>query len=470
MVFPVTVPNSYHSANDELARRMAEEERARKGAGSMMGDDRPAPRRTLADLLDSNGAPPTVNPALPPARPMTTAGMPPAAGPSGSIGALPPLPNSDAAGNMRVGTPVPSTLSPLGKKMAEHSARSGAVLGSKVSRTPWGFEEAPPDASPSRARHAGMGALDMIALAGASGDPWMTAAAALTGAVTGGVSPRLVQKFQQQQELQRLEAEMAPLQKQDLLSAQIDETRAQAEQRRYESSQTPYTDPESGETYNVPTKDVSRVRETYRTNKAWRDDNAADNKRQDARDAETRLHHRNMEGKTAATEEITVAGRKFKVSPSTAARILEARTNAANKPSGPDRDAAEAAIEAQLEDEAGTDHHNKRREADEQAAKLRNDRADYVANGPGTKTQKAAKVADYDRQIAEAERESAYRQKEGDDAFTRRNKARSKSSAAPTKAGKSGRTLQGAIDAYTKTNGRAPTAAQVANMKAALER
>lgn len=115
-----------------------------------------------------------------------------------------PLPIPVDPGSPHVGTPVAADASRLERLMAERATLGNASPSSKVSKTPWGIEVGPPESSPSRLKQALVGALQGAAMAGSSGDPWQALGGAATGAVAGGINPRLVQAMTRQQETDRL--------------------------------------------------------------------------------------------------------------------------------------------------------------------------------------------------------------------------------------------------------------------------
>jgi hypothetical protein len=355
---------------------------------------------------------------------------------------------------IRVGTPVAENTSRLGRLMAERETLGNADVSSAVRKTPWGYEVQPPEQSPSRTKQALLGVLHGAnqAAQATGGDPWATLAGAGTGGAAGAISPRLMQAFTRKQEMDRVTGDVVTEQTIQARNAAIAADIAQPELRALQIQRQIDQDRMANED-----RDADRaIRDRTATTRATQAEEA--NRQRKARLEETMRHNKAMEGKTAATEEITVAGRKFKVSPSTAARILESRTTAANKP---DKERVESQIEVDLETEAAEDHLTKRKAADDQASQLRAER-DKLTAGVGLVRNKA-KIAEVDRQIAQAEKEATYRQKEADDAFARARKAQSKASAKP-----SGRTIEGAIEAFKKAKGRAPTADEIERMRTAL--
>lgn len=393
------------------------------------------------------------------------------------LGAPPPVPTFNPTGVPRPGGPVPANQQPdvrvgsqvqpgagnLERLMAERQALATADPSSQVRRTGWGYEQQPPEQSPSRLKQALIGGLQGAAMAGRGGNVWETLGGAATGAAAGGISPQLMQAFTRRQELDRNAADMAGEQALQLRHAQIGETVAQAEQRRVQ----PILELEKLRRAEEQADELEagRNRRADQANRTRSQTAAETNRMRQERLAEQTRHNKAVEGKTAATEEITVAGRKFKVSPSTAARILESRSTAANKP---DKERVESQLEADLETEAANDHLTKRREAEESASALRKERDDLSAS-PVAARRSEARIKELDRQIAQAEQEARYRQTEADNSFARARKAKAKggagsSTAKPT----SGRTIEGAVEAFRKKVGREPTDEEVERMRRAL--
>lgn len=375
--------------------------------------------------------------------------------------ALDPFPRQPVT-DVRVGTQVDPNASRLGRLMAERETLGGADVSSAVRTTPWGYEVQPPEQSPSRGKQALLGILHGANQAAqqTGGDPWAVLGGAATGGAAGGISPRLMQAFTRKQEMDRNTGDIVTEQAITARNANIAADLAQPElaalriQHQMDQAQMANED-----------RDADRaIRDRAATTRAAQAEEA--NRQRGARLEETMRHNKEIEKRTPATEEITVAGRKFKVSPNTAANILERRTTAAAKPDKAEKEREESSIEADLETEAANDHLAKRKEADDQASTLRKERED-LTKGVGLVKNKA-RIAEIDRQIAQAEKEASYRQKEADDAFARARKAQSKATAKPTKATGGGRTIEGAIDAFKKAKDRAPTTDEIERMRAAL--
>lgn len=411
-------------------------------------------------LLDYLSMPPShprrwLGPAIPAPLPLPT----PVTGPTTPpfLPTAGPLPVPEQ-GEVRVGTPVDENTSRLGRLMAERSTLGSADVSSAVKSTPWGYEVQPPEQSPSRVKQALLGVLHGAnqAAQATGGDPWATLGGAATGAAAGGISPRLMQALTRKQEMDRVTGDVVTEQTIQARNAAIAADIAQPELRALQIQRQIDQDAAMN-----ADRDADRaIRAQNATTRSQQAQTA--NELRGKTLEETMRHNKAMEGKTAATEEITVAGRKFKVSPNTAANILERRTAAITKP---DKEREESSIEVDLETEAANDHLSKRKEADEQASTLRKERED-LTKGVGLVKNKA-RIAEIDRQIAQAEKEASYRQKEADDAFARARKAGAKAAAKPAGGG---RTIEGAVEAFKKAKGRAPTADEIERMKAALER
>lgn len=323
----------------------------------------------------------------------------------------------DDSGNVRPG------MNRLGILLAERRGLQHADPRQDVSVRPEGIWEGPP---PNAGGHSRRNAVLMGLLHGiAMTDPRLGLAGQIggagAGAAAGAKNPRLVEAFTRRGELARNAGEVANEQELEMGTAKLAQTAAQTENLSQQ-----------------PELQWYRLDEAHRRQAALEADRAADNARADRAahraegdSAERARHNKEMEARPTGgpTEEITINGRKMRVSANTAARILEDRTKAGNKPDP----AREAGYEADAEHEAGEDHLNKRKAADTQAATLRTDR-EKVAGSTSTsllhrkefEAEKAKKLADYDRQIREAEAESTYRQREADDAFQRERKARAK--------------------------------------------
>lgn len=416
-------------------------------------DERLPDGRSVAELMA--GSPVLAGPLgpPPPVPVFNPTGVPaPATGPAPPM-AMPPV---------RVGQQVNPAASNLQRLMAQRQVLATADPSSKVQQSDWGYEMTPPERTPSRGRGIASGALQGALIAGQSGNPWATLAGTAVGAITGGVSPRLIQAFTRRQEMDRNAADMSAEQALQLKNAQIGETEAQAEQRRIQ----PLLEAEKIRREEERTGMLEEGRnKRAELGARTRSQTAAEaNKLRRESLEERQRHNKAIEGKTAATEEITVAGRKFKVSPSTAARILESRTTAANKP---DKERVESQLEVDLETEAANDHLSKRREAEESASELRAER-DKLSSSAVTAKRNEARIKELDRQIAQAEKEATYRQSEADNAFMRARKAKAKVDSQSTAKPTGGRTIEGAVEAFRKKLGREPTAEEIARMRKAL--
>lgn len=396
-------------------------------------DERLPDGRSVAELM--MGVPGLANPAatrprvVGPTSPLGPPPAPPVFNPTGVPAPGGPVPTSQPVPPVRIGQQVQPDAGNLERLMAERQALSTADPASKVRRTDWGYEQQPPEQSPSRLKHALIGALQGAAMGGRGGDPWAALGGAATGAAAGGISPNLMQAFLRRQEMDRNAADMAGEQALQLRHAQIGETVAQAEQRRIQ----PALEMEKlrRQEEQADELEAGRNRRADQANRTRSQTAAETNRMREERLKEQTRHNKAVEGKTAATEEITVAGRKFKVSPATAARILESRSTAANKP---DKERTESALEADLETEAANDHLAKRQDAEKTASTLRAER-DQLTSSPIAARRSEARIKELDRQIAQAEQEARYRQTEADNSFARARKAKAKAGSQSAGAG-----------------------------------
>jgi hypothetical protein len=177
-------------------------------------------RRRRPPLEELLSMPAEVAPALPAAR--TTVPQPPIAPAPGE-----PLPAPNLG-------PAPAPLSRLEQLLNERNAIAAAHPSAPVTQLPGGQRAIGAVEKPSRLKQAGMGALQGIINAGPSGDPWKVLGAAGTGAAIGAVSPKMVQALSRAQLVDELDRNLATTQQAELGNARINETNAQAEQRRLE--------------------------------------------------------------------------------------------------------------------------------------------------------------------------------------------------------------------------------------------
>lgn len=202
----------------------AEQRRRKRSIAQPLPAPRPMMQQPTNDILASAVGQPQA--PLPPANTTLTERYAP-----------PTLETPQQPGPVHVGQQSGVGRSPLGRKLDEYRALSDADVGNKVKRTDWGYEEQPPgERTPSRTKQALMGALQGFILAGqqSKGDPWATLGGLGTGAAAGAVSPKLMQAYTRDQELDRLRGDITGDQKMELGNAQISETMAQADARRAE--------------------------------------------------------------------------------------------------------------------------------------------------------------------------------------------------------------------------------------------
>lgn len=136
--------------------------------------------------------------------------------------------------DVHLGQQIRPGMNRLGKKMAELETLSDDPSGSyPVKRTSWGYEEEPPEKSPSRWKQVGLGLLQG-ALAGASQTGTLSGAlgGAAVGGVSGGVSPRLMMAFTRAQDIRRAQGELSNEYDLARQQAQVGGLEAEAEYRR----------------------------------------------------------------------------------------------------------------------------------------------------------------------------------------------------------------------------------------------
>lgn len=154
-------------------------------------------------------------------------GQPPP--PGGPVGPNPP--------DVHLGTRVTPGMNRIGRKIAELEQLSKSDFEVPVKRTEWGYEEQPPEKSPSRWKQAGLGALQG-ALAGAERTGTLAGAlgGAGVGAASGGISPRLMMAFTRAQDIRRAQGELSNDLGLEQQRAQVGGLEASAEYQR----QRPY--------------------------------------------------------------------------------------------------------------------------------------------------------------------------------------------------------------------------------------
>ena len=136
--------------------------------------------------------------------------------------------------DVHLGSPVTPGMNRLGALIAEHDTLANDPSGSNpVKRTPWGYEELPPEKSPSRWKQVGLGVLQG-ALAGVAQTGSLAGAlgGAATGGVAGGVSPRLMQAFTRAQDIRRNQGEISNELELSKQQAQVGGLEAEADWQR----------------------------------------------------------------------------------------------------------------------------------------------------------------------------------------------------------------------------------------------
>lgn len=383
-----------------------------------------------------------------------------------------PVPTNTPVPPIELGPHVGPNASRLERLLAERQALSTADPSSKVRRTDWGYEVGPPEQSPSRFRHAAMGAGTGAIIAGQAtgGDPWGTLAGAVTGALTGGVSPALLQAFNRRAELDRNAGELSTEQKLQLQNAQMAETAAQAEQRRLE----PY----------LKAEELRAQNERFEATERGRNERAAQSNRTRAQAAaeanrlraealeETKRHNRETERKPGSKYR-TVANTIFEVDDDGIWRVA---------PGAPPPFSPTDAARAEREGVRSTERMEKGRQAEAlfrkgseywDQAKAKRAEADRLRLKPdGTPRQFISDTVD-------AQIRTLIREAESLEAKTREVQIRGDLLAAEAESGSAastgGRTLEGAIEAFRKDKkrnptGREPTAEEIERMRKALNR
>lgn len=398
----------------------------------------------------------------PPPTPTFTPGGPPALGPVAPA-APPPV---------HMGTELPANASALQRLMAQRAALSQADPSSKVRRTDWGYEQLPPEQSPSRLRHAGMGAATGAMMAGQAtkGDPWGTLAGAAVGALTGGISPQLLQAFQRRAELDQNAGELNTEQQLQLGSARIDETAAQAEQRRLE----PYLRAQQLEQQqrNAEMAEEGRNQRNTASNKTRLEAAADANKLRQAqleetqkRTEETVRHNKVVESKPTSTNERVVNGAIYRKDDSGVWR--RAPGSPAPLPSGTEVRISENTADRTAKGRQAAALYDKGKDYWDQAQQKRTE-ADRLGKGDDGNPSRI-RATQNEVAIKRLLREAEGLENKTRDVQIQGDKLAAESESGPAnKASTGGRTIEGAVDAFRKKVGREPTTEEIARMKRAL--
>jgi hypothetical protein len=367
-------------------------------------------------------------------------------------------------GQVHVGTEVPADTSRLQQLLAERQPLSDANPASPVRRTDWGYEQLPPEQSPSRFRHAGIGAGQGAIIAGQAtqGDPWGTLAGTVIGALTGGISPDLIQAFTRRTELDRNAGELSTEQKLQLQNAQIGETVAQAEQRRME----PYLRAEELRAQNdrFEATEAGRMARAEASNKTRVQTAAEANKARQATLAETMRHNRAVEGRPTGTNERTVNGAIYAKDKDGVWRL--APGSPAPQPSVAQRrstekadDRTEKGRQAQSLYQKGSDYWDQAQQKREEARRL--------GAGPDGNPSRLAATRN-EEAIRRLNREAEQLESKTREVQIRGDMLAAEAESGPASSGGGGRTLEGAVNAFRKKFNREPTAEETARMKKAL--
>lgn len=414
-------------------------------------------------------APPIAQPAVmpPPAQPLGT--IDPT-----SVGQVPLAPPttrprtvsapSPASPPVHIGVDLPRNSSRLQQLMAERQALSTADPGSKVERRDWGYEELPPEQSPSRLRQLGIGAAQGAMIAGRGGDPWGTLAGAAVGAITGGVSPQLMQAFMRRQELDRNAGELATEEQLRLREAQIGETMAQTEQRRLE----PYLKAEELRAQNARFEATERGRNTRAaaSNQTRMDAASKSNELRAKALEETQRHNKAIENRPPSNTR-TVANTIFerdadgvwRVAPGAPPPFTPADAARAEREGVRSEDRTEKGRQAEALFRKGSEYWDQ--------AKAKREEARRLGLGPDGNPSRIAARTNEDT-ITRLTREAEKLEEKTRDVQVKGDMLAAESESGP-KASNGGRTIEGAVEAFRKAKGRAPTAEEVARMKKALE-
>lgn len=414
----------------------------------------------LSDLLAAN---PTLAEKV--AIPLGTPPPPMVLRPPNVPPAGPPVPANAPVPPIHLGSPVAQNANNLQRLLAERDALSQADPASKVARRDWGYEIQPPERTPSRLRHAGLGAAQGAILAGQAtgGDPWGTLAGTVVGALTGGVSPSLLQAFQRRQELDRNAGELGLEQKLQLQNAQIGETDAQAEQRRMQ----PLIEAEKlrRQEEQAVMLEEGRNRRTEATNKTRVQTATEANKARQAALEETRRHNRETERKPGSKYR-TVANTIFEVDDDGVWRVA---------PGAPPPFSPSDAARAERQEVRSTERDEKARQAEAlfkkgseywDQAKAKREEARKLGLGPDGNPSRVASTRNEDA-INRLLREAANLEGQTRDVQIRGDILAAESESQPA-AGSSGRTLKGAKAAFRAKYNREPTAEETERMKRAL--
>lgn len=350
---------------------------------------------------------------------------------------------------IHLGAPVANSGS-LADRLANLRALRGADPSVDVQRTPWGYEEvAPTREHPSRLRQALAGALQGAALGG-QGGAWQALGGALTGAAAGGISPRLMQALARKQEVDRLTGEVGQEQQIALRNAQIGTEMAQGE---YAAAR--------------PSIELSRIyqqqQEAEERARIQREEEAGRNRRgaatiteSAATRAERERHNRAMEGKPTGSNERNLNGAIYRKDENGIWQLAPGSPAPRDIPS---EKAGEKATERSTKSRQAAALYSKGADYWQQAQSKRRE-ADQLGSSPTLRITNKERIDQLNREAAALEKETRDVQQKGDLLAAEGESGPAASS--------SGRTIEGAIEAFKRKLNRAPTQAEIDRMKAAL--
>lgn len=302
-------------------------------------------------------------------------------------------------------------------------------------------------------------------MAGQSGDPWAALGGAATGAAAGGISPRLMQAFTRQQELDRLAGDISTELSLQGKQAQVEATIAQPELRALQIQRQIDLDAQRNED-----RDASRALREKRDERAYTQAQQANELR--ARQfEETGRHNRAMENRPTGSQsnEHTVNGAIYRKDENGVYHLAPG-----SPPPAPRRD-----IPGEKEDERSRERYEKG-----QLARSLYDKGSAYWRQAQEKREAARKLGigsdGQPSRIAATRNEDAIKQlireAEGLEAKTREVQIEGDKAAAVADSGpqasrpdSGGRTIEGAIEAFKAAKKRAPTADEIARMRKALQ-
>lgn len=287
--------------------------------------------------------------------------------------AYPTTPHIDSA----TGKPTPG-LNSVGRKLEEIRAMRENPRSEVTTDTAGNINVAPPT-KPGRGKQALMGLL-YGALEGAKVAGWKGAiGGAATGGITGAISPNLIAAMTRDMDISRKQGAVDQEQSALLKQSQIDENRAQAQRAR---QGTPHYSVDADGVQRVTYDNVSQPVRDRDTGEpvTGKDPDAETEHQRLTREALERYRQAQIEARKKAAEQkekekvdVTVGGKKYRVSQSAAASIAQ-RQQAAKQRARKADPAVEAEYEAIIHNDAEKSALENRRKADEKIAALRAER------------------------------------------------------------------------------------------------